>query len=76
MAFQMTWPSVSKHSRHSGVPMAGSPSACRTEQPTRTPCGQTLALSRGRQGSVLRPLILRVCTAPNDGAVKVTNTRG
>src|SRR2546430_11027388 len=56
--------------------MAGSALAWRTEQPTRTPCGQTLALSRGRHGRVLRPFTRLTCTAPNDGAVNVAKTFG
>ena len=40
------------------------------------PCGQTLALSRGRHGRVLRPFTRLTCTAPNDGAVNVAKTFG
>src|SRR2546421_1508419 len=76
IAFQITCPSWSKHEGQSGVPIAGSPSACLTEHPTRTPCGQTLDLSRDRQGSVLDPFTRRTCTAPKDGAVNVAKTLG
>src|SRR5207237_10826277 len=58
-------------SRSPDRPRRGGP-----EQPIRTPCGQTLDLSRGRQGSVLDPFTRLTCVPPNDGAVNVAKTLG
>ncbi len=46
-------------------------------QDSLRPCGQKLALRRGRHRATLPPLVTtRVWTSPKEGAVKVANTHG
>src|ERR1051326_4978949 len=56
--------------------MRGSLALCRTEQPRATPYAHVFLRSRGRQAST-RPFLVRwACTAPKEGAVKVTKALG
>jgi hypothetical protein len=58
------------------LPSRGSSSGWRCQQPARLRWGQRAPWRWGWQGSTSRPWALRVWTLPNDGAVKVTNSRG
>ena len=52
-------------------------SLCRCPHEMRRPCGQKLALRRGRHLATVPPgLTTRVWTGPKEGAVKVANTHG